>query len=489
MKLKRRKTLYLLTSMFTLVGFKNSIQRAQAQSSPVIGVKKNSLAALDLRPDNTTYSSVIDYSLDGRVQLQKSSDQKVVLDNLGIGFKNNPEQIYQTFLQAAAGGIEDKPVLMYQGINTSPYSEQIKDYHTRLMQRPNGKNLVSGTQVNATFSPYPQIGKLPNINEQGLIFIHEDIKEACVCIGNFDNQGKFRTKWLGRNALACDEFWSSTKIIALLNLVSRINKKNPEVDFDSYSVRGIDTSGNQNSFRFQDLARDMVSYEQKIATSNSLGAMFKRFSLPLDLEKWLKLITGNQDLIFRDTYGEKPFIEQPELVETTTNKVVLNADQQLPRLQCNAVSAYDLTRIVSMLGWHNYIPRQSRLPYAEYSSLKTVITAMGADSARLTDLAIQVLGLQNDLESVAIISKLGNGNTSIRERTEAVYVALVHFVDSRPKALGKPAKLFTFTMALRGGKALQPRDPNREVIELDARMATEVTEIVRRVLALELDLV
>ena len=44
-------------------------------------------------------------------------------------------------------------------------------------------------------------------------------------------------------------------------------------------------------------------------------------------------------------------------------------------------------------------------------------------------------------------------------------------------------------MALRGGKALQPRDPNREVVELDARMATEVTEIVRRVLALELDLV
>jgi hypothetical protein len=65
-------------------------------------------------------------------------------------------------------------------------------------------------------------------------------------------------------------------------------------------------------------------------------------------------------------------------------------------------------------------------------------------------------------------------------------VALVHCIDSRPKALGKPAKLFTFTMALRGAKALQPRDPNREVVELDARMATEVTKIVQRVLELDL---
>ncbi len=64
----------------------------------------------------------------------------------------------------------------------------------------------------------------------------------------------------------------------------------------------------------------------------------------------------------------------------------------------------------------------------------------------------------------------------------------MHFVDKRPKTDGKPAKLFTFTMALRGGKALQPRDPNQEVVELDARMATEVTEIVHRVLESELDL-
>jgi hypothetical protein len=454
MKFKRREILYLLTSIFALVSFKNSIQRVQAQSSSVVGVKKNPLSALDLLLDN----------------------------------KNNREQIYQAFLQAAAAGVEGNPVLMYQGINSSPYSEQIKDYPTRLMQKPNGKNLVSGTKVNATFSPYPALGQVPKINERGLSFLHEDIKEACVCIGSFNNQGKFRTKWLGRDALACDEFWSSTKIIGLLNLVSRVNRKKPELDFDSYSVIGKDTSGKQIDFRFQDLARDMVSYEERIATSNSLGAMFKRFSRPLDLEKWLKLITGNQDLIFRAKYGENPFIEQPELVETTTNKVILNADQQLPRWQCNAVSAYDLTRIVSMLGWHNYIPRQLRLPYSKWKSLKIVITAMGADPARLTDLAIKVLGLQNDIESVAIISKLGNGNTSTRERTEAVYVALVHFIDSRPKALGKPAKLFTFTMALRGGKALQPRDPNQEVVELDARMATEVTEIVRRVLALKLDL-
>ncbi len=42
-----------------------------------------------------------------------------------------------------------------------------------------------------------------------------------------------------------------------------------------------------------------------------------------------------------------------------------------------------------------------------------------------------------------------DGATGTRERTEAVYVALIQLVDRRPQKSGQPAKLVTFSMALR----------------------------------------
>lgn len=103
------------------------------------------------------------------------------------------DRIYNNFLQTAAGGMEDKPVLLYQGINTSPYKDDIKDYPARLAQKPDSHTLINGTAINSTFSSYPVVGELPEIDEQGLTFLHEDIKEACLCVGTFI-QGEFKTK-------------------------------------------------------------------------------------------------------------------------------------------------------------------------------------------------------------------------------------------------------------------------------------------------------
>jgi hypothetical protein len=108
---------------------------------------------------------------------------------------------------------------------------------------------------------------------------------------------------------------------------------------------------------------------------------------------------------------------------------------------------------------------------------------MGLDAARLTDVALEELGLQDKITSPVIISKLGNGVTKIRNRAEAVYVALVQFAN--PNA-GRADDFITFSMAIKGAKRLEPRDAKREVVELDARMATEVTEIIRRAVAGEL---
>ncbi|NES87063.1 MAG: peptidoglycan-binding protein [Moorea sp. SIO2B7] len=446
MKLTRRKIILGFGSTLAIIGAENSFRKVRAQSPSA------------------------------EKKLQHKSIKKI--DFLANG-DIDKEAIYNEFLKAANNGKEDKPALLYKGIETSPYQDEIKYYSSRLKEKPDGTKLVSGIQADNSFSPYPSIGKLPKIDDKGLDFIHKDIKEACICIGSFA-QRDFKTKWLGRRALKTQEFWSGTKLIPLLNFVYLLNQKTPGTNLDFYNIRGLDKEGKEINIPFYNLARDIISYEENVATSNSLGAMFKRFIPQLKLEKWVKSITGNDDLVFRGRYGEKPFIDQPEVVHIRTKEILLNADKEPPEWACNEISAYDLTRMISMMGWHNYIPEESRLPGVKWRGIKTVIRAMGTDPARLTDLAIEILGLEKDIDSVVILSKLGNGSTGLRERTEAVYVALVQFIDRSPQESGKPGKLTTLSMALRGGIALEPRDFDREVIELDARMATEVTDLIWR---------
>ena len=395
------------------------------------------------------------------------------------------EDVYQKFLALAVDGVEDKPVLLYQGIKNSPYENQIKDYPQRLTQVPDGKNIVSGTKVNSTFIPYPTLGELPVIDENGLNFLSEEIKEACICIGAFVD-GQLQTKWLGRNALSNQQFWSGTKIIPILNVVSRVNLNSPTTVVENCNIKGNSEQGIPKDCQVYDLIRDVVSYEEKIGTSNSIAAMFKRFAPQVELENWLKAITGNKNLIFRGRYGEKPLIDQPKLFDRITGQLMLAPDPLTPLWESNTISAYDLTRMVSMLGWHNYIPEKSRLPGANWQSLETVIRAMGCDPARLFDLGIKELGLQSLLDSTVIISKLGNGASDARNRTEAVYIALVQFVTGNLSSDSQPPALYTLAMALRSAKVMEPRDLNREVVEVDASMATEVTEILRRLLINEI---
>ncbi|MEW6494241.1 MAG: peptidoglycan-binding domain-containing protein [Cyanobacteriota bacterium] len=399
----------------------------------------------------------------------------------------NSEKTYQKFLKAAASGTIDEPTLLYKRIDTSPYKDQIINYPTHLKRKPDGNNVVSVSKDTAKFQPFPQVGQLPEIDEKGLNFLNKEITEACICVGCFV-EGKFKTRWLGRKALSKTEFWSSTKIVPIFNVVSRSNANSPAINIDNCNTVGKDLAGNYRDLPFPDVITDIFTYDKDIATSNSLAAMLKQFSTPLELENWLKSMTGNNDLIFTGRYGEEPFIPQPELwgaasqgISTQRRVILKGASQQ--HKDDNTITAYDLARMISMLGWHHYIPQSSRFPGAQWHSLESVIRAMGSDAARLTDVALEELGLQDKISSPVIISKLGNGVTKIRNRAEAVYVALVQFVNP---IVGRADEFITFSMALKGAKRLEPRDAKREVIELDARMATEVTEIIRRVVAGEL---
>ena len=396
-------------------------------------------------------------------------------------------RIFKNYLQIEidAKANSEKLAFLDRGIQNSPYQKEITNYPEYLKQKPDGLKVISyipKPNNRLKLTAFPSLGQLPQIDPQALNFLHEDIKQACVCIGSFVG-GKIQAQWLGKNALTKAEFWSATKIIPLLNIVSQVNTKYPDCDIDNCVIR--DGDGQKHDFYFYDLAKDLISYSANIATSNSLAAMFKRFDTRIGLEQWLKNTTGNNDLTFRGDYGEIPYLNNPKIFDLSKKQVLLTAAVNSAK-ENNSVSAYDLTRLISMLGWHFHLEQRSRMKGCQWNSLKTIVKAMGHDSARYADEAIKTLGMDSLITSPVIISKLGHGVSSIRGTVETVYLALVRFVDERPHAAGKPAKLRTLAMTLRAQKVLDgSSNLDRKAIEIDARVCAEVTEILRRLLAEE----
>jgi hypothetical protein len=137
-----------------------------------------------------------------------------------------------------------------------------------------------------------------------------------------------------------------------------------------------------------------------------------------------------------------------------------------------------------MLGWHLHLPNAARLPCSRLEQSRNGGAGDGLDSARYIEAAIDRLRVGSVIQSPVILSKLGFGRSEIRNHTELCYVALVWFVDRRPTRQGKPAILRTFSLVLRAAKALHGAD--EEARQIDARVAAEVTEILRRIFTQEL---
>ena len=385
-------------------------------------------------------------------------------------------QIYKDFITIALnqGASNDNLALLYQGLETSPYKSQIKDYPERLSTKDYQQAGGGDSEKSEKFIPYPSVGNLPEIDEKGLDFLHEDIQEACIFVASFE-EGNLLTSWLGRNAFSKGQFWSATKILPILNVVSRVNANSPNTDVDDCVIR--DRDRRKRDVPFYELVWDVVSYGDRIASSNSLAAMFKRFETRQGLENWVKKITGNKNLEFRGGYGEPPYIYRPEIYDLKQKKVVLSATSEGTSGE-NLVTAYDLTRCITMLGWHQHLSSEVKLPNAQWNSLESIIRAMGTDACRYTDLAIKQLRLDKFISSPVIISKLGNGYSNSRNRYEIIYVMLIQFTDELSQTENNSAKLRSFALTLRGA--------SKNAVQLDARMAAEVTEILRRVVTNEL---
>ncbi len=369
------------------------------------------------------------------------------------------QKIFNEFFEAEEGFNSKKLAFLDKGINSSPYKSQVENYPEYLNLVPN--LAISGAKV------YPEIGEMPAIDEQGLDFLHPDIRQACICVGG-TTEGPFKASWLGRNALDKAEFWSSTKIIPILNVISSL-----QTDID-----GCVIADEENSYDLKEVLEDVVTYDQKIGTSSALAATFKTFQTYEDLETWMKQITGNNYTEFRGLYGEEPFIVSPVIKKE--GEVILRAAEEIKQRETqpgsNSVTAYDLTRLMSLVGWHDRLPQRAKIPGISSDNLKPFIRSLGKDTARYADIALEKLDLQNSINSPVILSKMGFGYTSYRLRTELAYTCFVQFYYR--------GKVKSLTMTLRAAASLG--DFDKEAVTVDARMAAEVTEILRRLVENEL---
>lgn len=396
----------------------------------------------------------------------------------------NTQAVFQQFLQQEAEFDQAKLAFLDRSIQSSPYRSDITKYALRL-QEPDA---IAPSLKNA--APYPKTGDVFFVNDDGLAFLSPDILSACVCIATVQN-GELQGRWLGRDALSDRQLWSSTKFIPLLNVAARANAVSPTADIDQCRVRAVGSTGKYSGFPFHDLAAGIMSYDNRIATSNSLAVMFKNFETPARLEKWTQQMTGSQSLSFQGRYGEVPFIQIPELYSLQTKEVLLKSPKADHSGQ-NLMSTYDLTRLITMAGWHWRLPARSRIPNLQTHSLESIIRAMGVDTARYVDVALTALGLDQVVRSPVIMSKSGFGRSDGRDRTELTYCALAQF--SLPRQIANPnvgapdptAAYQNYSIGFTLIAAQGVGDANEEARYVDALMAASVTEIIRRAVLNEL---
>jgi hypothetical protein len=344
------------------------------------------------------------------------------------------------------------------------HSPFYKDIHRgkEFLAATKSVEINSSSPGSLSFSPYPNVGKLPTIVASSLGFLNGAITEACICLGDF-NGSVLTTTWLGKNATEPVECLSATKIIPILNVLGKIGDRIPKNPSDLILKN---TGSKGRGFELPVALIDICSYRVSVEHSNALSATLNAFESKR--VEWIKSQTGNTKAIkFGGKYGFDPTIRVPEIRDRSSDQQIL-ASQSVASGD-NDISVYDLTRFISLVGWHGILPEPQQLPNIADRGIEQAVIALGTDTARYVDTAISTLGLENVVDSLVVLSKLGYGNSAL------IYTAFVQFID-RQEA-GTP-KLRTFAMTLRAAKISQSND---EAIRVDTAIATAVTEIIRRI--------
>ncbi len=300
---------------------------------------------------------------------------------------------------------------------------------------------VPSDNIGTAWQKYPPLGQIPNIHEQALTWLHPSISEVCLCIAR-RYQGEIYTQWYGRSPLAPVQMWSTSKIIPMLALTLRASALAPNTNVEKWQIAG---------YSFSQICDRILDYgDQERLTSNALAGMLKQFFCPEELQDWLVQITGNRQITFTGLHGEPPFLAQPTLWLDEDCQIQPAPIPHAVGVGQNLISAYDLTRILSLIAWHNY------LPIANPQHLKPLLSALTRDCARYLAVALSYTTVP--YPAPYTLSKMGFGFSDQRQRYEIAYTGYSSLADD-----------LAICLSLRGYDA--------SALVLDARITTVIIEI------------
>lgn len=364
--------------------------------------------------------------------------------------------------QRLVGANDEKLGFLDMGAAQSPFKQYVHQY-PQFFEKTKAAGFKTSSPPSLSFISYPNIGKTPVIDTTQLSFLDPDITEACICLGHFEG-GNFTSSWLGKNALDPVECLSATKIIPILNVLFQLGDRIPS---NPTNVVLKNLGSDARKFELPSVLIDICSYRIDVPHSNALSATLNSFEE--NREAWIKEQTGNSKQIkFGGKYGIEPTIRVPELRNKSTDTPLLSFQKSAEG--GNDISVYDLTRFMSLIGWHLVLSDSQKIPNITQQGLNLAIIAMGTDTARYVDTAISILGLENVVDSPIVISKLGYGNSAL------IYTAFVQFIDRHDPS--SAPKLRSFALTLRAAKN---SSTNAEAIRVDSSIALAVTEIIRRI--------
>jgi hypothetical protein len=377
-------------------------------------------------------------------------------------------QIYRDFEKASEAN-EGKLALLDMGAELSPFRESL--YRSQeFIQQTTSAGFEVSEPGQLGFADYPFLGSLPKIKSFPSTFFGSDITEACVCLGEI-KEGRLLSSWFGHNALDLVECWSASKVIPILNVYSQLGGKIPD-DSDALVLRNIDNPESQ--FQLKSVCVDICTYRDGVSKSNALAATLNAFEA--DREKWIRSQTGNKSAIsFGGRYRDQPLIINPDIFDNSSDRELLQSRQISEG--GNMLSVYDLTRFISLLGWHQILPPSQKLPNLAKKAYQALTIIFATDTARYVDIALATLGVANRIQSLSVLSKLGYGYSEFRNVTEMVYTAFVQFADQHISANPKLRSLaMTFRCSL-------PGSGDEVAIQADTAIAVAVTELLRRVIS------
>ncbi|MBM4379621.1 MAG: hypothetical protein FJ086_10025, partial [Deltaproteobacteria bacterium] len=352
----------------------------------------------------------------------------------------------------------DHLAFLDRGLASSPYKANAGKVWELLSRRPDGQALENGGS--AGFSAFPARGQRPPAFKP-MPFVGPVITEAAVAVGSEVN-GQMQARWYGKAPEQNAQFWSSTKSLNALGLISALNTARPDLKVEDLSIReaGSTSAGTPLKSLFQDI----TSYDAGVPRSNAgAGALGRMLGGP-GREAFVSGNTGHA-VEFNSNYGGGTVFSRPEVVTASGERVLL-APQSAGASVRNRVSAYDLTRLHAQAAWHGRLPAEARMAGAQSHSVAGWTRAMAEDPARYVDAGLQKLGLSTSAKNVAVATKLGFGYAN--GKYEAVYSGVVQFDDAR----FSPPRQRTMSFTLRG--------VHGDAVALDAHLAAETTELLRR---------